>query len=326
MSEAMALPPDSMDVEARAAAFLTRRRYHDWTEANQTELDAWLAASMAHRVAFWRLEATLGRTERLAALHRPASEAPAPQPRKTNFPLMLGIAASIAAVAIAAIVSTGFRPQPQDRTFATALGGRQLISFADGTKIELNTDTVLHTRMTSNQRTVWIEKGEAYFRVKHDPAHPFAVIAGTHRVTDLGTEFLVRRDPAKLEVALVQGRVRFGLADAHSRSKPTLLAPGEVATATPSTMFVTKKPAQALANELSWRHGLLIFDHTTLADAANEFNRYNREKLIVADPAAARLMIDGTFRTNNVKAFTDVVQEVLKLRVRNDGEQVIISR
>jgi hypothetical protein len=45
---------------------------------------------------------------------------------------------------------------------------------------------------------------------------------------------------------------------------------------------------------------VLVFDHTTLADAAGEINRYNRAKLIIADPAAARLTIDGTFPTNNI--------------------------
>jgi transmembrane sensor len=127
-------------------------------------------------------------------------------------------------------------------------------------------------------------------------------------------------------VALLEGQVRLGMADSHSRARPTLLAPGDVATATSSTLFVTKKPMKALSNELGWRKRKLVFSHTTLADAANEFNRYNREKLIVADPAVARLMIDGTFRTDNLKAFTEIAQEVLKLHIEEYGDQIVISR
>ena len=152
------------------------------------------------------------------------------------------------------------------------------------------------------------------------------MIAGDHRVEDLGTKFLVRQEPNHLEVALIEGRVRLGNADRNSRSKPAVLKPGEVATATPSTLFVTKELAKVLSNELSWRHHVLVFDHATLADAASEFNRYNRQKIVIADPAVAQLMIDGTFKTNGVAAFVDVAQEALNLRVENDGDQILISR
>ena len=52
------------------------------------------------------------------------------------------------------------------------------MNFADGSRIELNTNTVLRARMTTDQRIVWLEKGEAYFRIKHDSTHPFIVMVG----------------------------------------------------------------------------------------------------------------------------------------------------
>ncbi len=315
-------PSSAMQIEERAAAFLERRRYWDWSEADQAELDAWLAAAMAHRVAWWRLEATLARTERLAALN-PAGDAPVQSRRFA--PLLVGIAAC-AAVAVFGWAGMKMASAPHDRVYATGVGGHETVSFADGTRIELNTDTVLRARMTSNQRTIWLEKGEAYFQVRHDPAHPFSVIAGNHRVLDLGTKFLVRQEPNRLEVALMEGRVRLGSANSNSHARPALLSPGDVATATPSTMFVTRQSPRALSNDIAWRHHVLVFDHATLADAASEFNRYNRQKIVIADPAVAQLMIDGTFRTNGVAAFVDVAQEVLKLHIENDGDEILISR
>ena len=71
---------------------------------------------------------------------------------------------------------------------------------------------------------------------------------------------------------------------------------------------------------------MLVFKHTTLADAAAEFNRYNREKLVIADPAAAKLTIDGTFPTNDVGAFTDAAQTIFGLQVKNHGDEIVISR
>jgi transmembrane sensor len=169
---------------------------------------------------------------------------------------------------------------------------------------------------------VWLERGEAYFQVKHNSENPFVVYAGHHRVTDLGTKFLVRRDPGRLEVALIEGSVRFGAAAGNAQS--ALLKPGDVATATTGTMFVAKESLKRLDNELSWRRGLLVFKHTTLAAAASEFNRYNRQQLIIADPAAASLTIDGTFPVNNVGDFAKLAEVVLGLKVEHHGGEIVI--
>ena len=311
------------DIEAVAADWLQRRNFWNWSAADQGALDAWLAQSMSHQLAYWRLEAAWDRTERLEALRNAPPEA-APQRKAWSVPLKIAAAVGIASVIGAA--AAHYILQPRDRVFSTAVGGRELVTFADGTKIELNTDTVLRARMTTGKRTIWLDKGEAYFQVKHDPANPFVVYAGDHRITDLGTKFLVRRDPGRLEVALMEGRVRFGAVDSSPKTKTALLVPGDVVTATGSTMFVTHTSRPALDRQLGWQHGMLVFDNMTLADAANEFNRYNRQKLVIADPGAARLTIVGTFHTTDVKAFIDVAQDVFRLHVENNGNEIVISR
>ena len=177
-------------------------------------------------------------------------------------PLLIGIAAAFALVALSGIAASYLFLKPSERIYTTDVGGRELITFADGTQIELNTDTVLRARMTTDQRTVWLDRGEAYFRVKHDAAHPFVVFAGAHRVTDVGTEFLMRRDPGRLEVTLVEGSAQFGAGDGQRQSVPLLLAPGDDVVATAQSMSVTKKPSRDVANALGWRQGVLVFKHT----------------------------------------------------------------
>ncbi len=306
-------------IEAQAADWLMERENPDWNETDQAALDAWLAQSLAHRIAYLRLEATWGRTERLVALRNPIPEAVAPA--RPRMPLLFaGIAAALALVTALGFGAAHFLAAPKDRVFATSVGGRKLVNFADGTQIELNTDTVLRARMTTNERTVWIEKGEAYFRVKHDANNPFVVIAGHHRITDLGTKFLVRRDGTRLEVALLEGSVRYS-----AGAKAKLLKPGDDLVAAKQTAL-TKKTTQELANELGWRRGVLVFRHTTLADAAAEFNRYNTRKIEIAGTDAARRTIDGTFLTNDLDAFTDAAQTIFGLKVREQGQTIVISR
>lgn len=321
-NEAPAL--NAKEINATAAAWLERHDGGDWNDADQSALDEWLAQSGAHRAAYWRLKAAWSNASRLAALGRPPQDAAVTERR--NIPAALKIAASLAVVTLLGGVAANYLMSPRERMYSTAVGGHERISFADGSRIELNTDTVLRTRMTTADRTVWLDKGEAFFQIKHDAAHPFVVMVGEHRVTDLGTKFLIRRDPGRLEVALIEGKARFGAADTRRKSPSALLLPGDVATATAGTMFVTREPAKKLTGELGWRHGVIVFKYTTLGDAASEFNRYNRQKLVIADPQAAKLTIVGTFRTSDVAAFAAATKSLFKLRVENDGDEIVISR
>ena len=310
------------DIEARAADWLIERQDGEsWSAEDQEALDAWIAQSPAHEVAFLRLEAAWGKSERLPVLHRPASDAPA-----RTSPLMFRIAAAVAlAAVIGGYAATRFS-HSDERVFSTPVGGHETISFADGSKVELNTSTVLRARMTTETRVVWLDRGEAFFQIKHDAAHPFVVMVGDRRITDLGTQFSVRREPSRLKVAVVQGRVWFDPADRQSPAQSAMLTPGDVATVSADKMSVTRATPRALATGLSWRRGVLVFDNTTLADAAGELNRYNREKLVIADPAIASETIGGTFRTDDIEAFARVAKSALGLHVANNGAEMIIFR
>jgi transmembrane sensor len=320
------LPVNNDAIETRASEWLARRVSEGLTAEEQNELDNWLNESAAHRVAYLRLGGAWSQTERLAALRHPNVDAAAKGPRERAWAWILRTAAAAGILAVMMGGGVSLLRQPHDRTFTTPVGGRETVSFADGTKVELNTNTVLRARMTNNQRTVWLEKGEAFFRVKHDSAHPFVVMIGERRVTDLGTEFVVNRTAGHTEVAVVQGRVRFDAPDVQAPAKTAMLLPGDVATTTSDSLSITKKTSAELANELAWRHGLLIFKYTSLADAAAEFNRYNRQKIVIADPDAARLQIIGTFPTNEVDAFIEVAQSVFRLHVEHRGDEVVLSR
>ena len=53
----MKAPGSALDVDAQAADLLIRRRNPGgWSAEDQTALDAWLAQSVAHQTAYWRLE------------------------------------------------------------------------------------------------------------------------------------------------------------------------------------------------------------------------------------------------------------------------------
>jgi transmembrane sensor len=311
---------DNSHVEDEALDLLIRKDSPAWSSDDEAAFQAWLSASWSNKVAYWRVEAAWTRAGRLGALRQtgPAPAAPANQPsRRTG----LKIAAALA-VAVAASAALFVKPAPAGRVYATDLGGHETLALADGTKIELNTDTAVRVMLDRNKRSVQIEKGEAFFDVKHDASRPFTVTAGNARIVDLGTQFAVRREKGKLRVTLVEGRAELSVAD----SRPQQLLPGDVAFATAKTISIKRKTTYSLDKELSWRRGVLIFDNTTLADAAAQFNRYNRTKLVLANDAAAKVTVGGTFAINDVAAFARVAKGVLGLRVEQKDGAIVLSR
>jgi transmembrane sensor len=176
------------------------------------------------------------------------------------------------------------------------------------------------------RRQAWLEKGEAFFQIHHDAAHPFTVTAGDHKITDLGTKFSVRQERGRLRVTLLEGKARLDSTDIWSRRQSVELSPGDVAIATASSLSLVRKSDKALHEELGWRRGVLVFDRTRLADAVAEINRYNTRKLVIDDPAVAKLTLDGTFPVHAVPEFIEVAQAVFGLRVERLGDRTLISK
>lgn len=314
-------------VEADAARWLERSVCEGWSPAQQKDLDDWLAASLAHRIAFVRLKAAWGETGRLAALRQAGPADAARSWLRDHLPssrLMLRVAAFALVAAFGTVAYFKLNAPKLPLVYATAVGGHETIRLSDGSTVELNTDTSLRVSVSTDRRIVWLDKGEAYFQINHDPVRPFIVMAGKRRITDLGTKFIVRREPDRLQVAVMEGRV--WLDAVAGKAQSALVSADQSAVATERSISITRKSEAKLADRLGWRRGVLVFDDTTLAEAVAEFNRYNRQKMMVADADAASQTIGGTFPKNDVEAFTRVARQILGLRIGNNGKEIVISR
>lgn len=307
-----------------AAQWLRRRMLESWTEADETALNAWLEQDIANKVAYWRLKAAWERADRLAALRREKKLGGRPA---KGLVRAMKIAAAVVLIALSAAGANFWlesQNRPKDAVYATALGERKTIALTDGSEIELNTDTAIRFAASPTKNVVTLLKGEVYFQIRHNPDRLFVIEAAGHRITDIGTKFRVRKDDARLEVALIEGEVRFDSAD--DRVKPVNMKAGDVVIATAHSAAVMRPPRKEIADSLGWRNGMIVFRHTTLAEAAAEFNRYNANKLVIADPEAAKLTINGTFRTNDIAAFADAAHAVFGLRITAHNAETVIAR
>lgn len=311
-------------VRFEAGAWVERRDCGPLTESEQAEFEAWLAQSMSHRVAYWRADAAWSSADRIKVLRSQEFNA-TDNKRDSAIPTVVRVAAALILVATLASGAALYFRAPPERTYATPVGGREVVSFSDGTRIELNTDTMMRARMTTRERTVWLDHGEAYFQVTHNSKRPFAVMVAGHKITDLGTKFLVRADAGQLKVALTQGRARLDTSDRWMQRHSTLLRPGDVVVATTDSMSLTRESANEIANELSWQHGLLVFYRTPLAEAAYQMNRYNKEKILIADASLNSLPINGTLSATDPEQFARVLRNIFDLKTEKRGGEIVIS-
>lgn len=304
---------DANHIDEQAAAWLARQDRGEWSHADQTALDAWLGESTAHRTAYLRLAATWKRADRLAELSWVK-----PHRRWPVWP------AAIAACLVAMLAGTAWLLSAAPAAVhATSLGGYEEVRLDDGSRVALNTNTRLLTVIDRGTREAWLDRGEAYFDVAHDKKRPFVVHAGRQVITVLGTRFSVRMNQGHLKVTVTEGSVKVDGDSAAAR--PILLKRGEVATVTDGGLLVTSETPERLKDELAWRQGWLIFDDTTLADAAAEFNRYSNRKLVIADPATGAIRIGGRFATGNVEGFARLMQTGLDLKVTYRADAILIS-
>ncbi|MDM4766647.1 FecR domain-containing protein [Pelomonas sp. SE-A7] len=323
----------SQIIEERAADWIAARdralSAGEWTPARQAELDGWIAESTAHRVAWLRLDAAWRQADRLVALKDRQAGAAAERNEPTRprrwlpSPGRARWAIAVPGVfALALLLVLGLPRMPEAQKYQTEVGAREVVALKDGSRMTLNTATRVRAEIASESREVWLEGGEAYFEVAHDPAHPFIVHAGKHKITVLGTKFTVRRQGDDVRVQVSEGRVQV----AAGTAPPTVLARNDTAIAEPESVLVAHKTPHQIQADLNWLQGKLVFDQLSLADAAREFNRYNRKQLVIDDAEVARIEIGGVFDANNVDAFARLLRVGFQLEVQVRGDEIHIGR
>lgn len=311
---------DSNDKIELAAAEWLARQDRGLSPAEDAFLSAWLEETTLHRVAYLRLQSVWQRADRLAALKGPAARQGT---RQRAFVSWLAGAAAVLVLVLFGAYWT-IRRQPDGTEYATTIGHIETVRLADGSRMELNTDTRLRAEVTGKKRVVTLEAGEAYFDVVHDPNRPFVVLAGNRRITDLGTKFSVYRHGDDVQVTVMEGRVKVDILNRPVVSAPVEATGGNVVMARRDETLLVSRPADEISKELSWRRGMLIFNQESLAEAAAQFNRYNTKQIVV-EGKARKIRIGGSFKIDNVEGFAALIHQGFGLSISEKGNRIVVS-
>jgi transmembrane sensor len=300
-----------------AAEWATRLAEYPEDRELAAQVEAWVAADPRRRGALLRSQAILS----LACDAANGIERSSPAPRRLDRRWLLaggaGLAASVAGLGV-------FAEFGRWRRFDTAFGEVRNAPLADGSLAAINADSRVDVRLADDERQVRITRGEAWFKVAHDPRRPFVVSAGPVRVRAVGTAFSVRRQDDAAQILVTEGVVEVWL-DGKENQKIRVSA-GSSARVGPTQPVQVVLAEQEVESALAWREGQVALYNVSLAEAAAQFNRYNARKLVIDDPGLARETLVGHFSANDPEGFAAAAAATLNARVVADETSIHLIR
>lgn len=291
-------------------------------DAGAAHLDVWLQTA-EHAVAFEKAQALW--LEMGEAVRRPAPQAAAPSSRRrratapagarrSRVPLIItGMAAALAVAFIALDGPTRLRADAITRP-----GEQRTLTLADGSVVQLNTDSAVQVAYAPDRRTVRLLRGEAAFTVAPNPNRPFTVEAGGGSTTALGTRFIVRRDGAKTQVSVTEHAVRVA-------SNPGSVVVAQDQTSTYGPQQAPSAPVASSVGVGAWQDGWLVFEDQPLSAVVSEIGRYSALPMTVIGRKARDRRVSGAFRIDQPDQTVKRLEQTLSLRsTRLLGGAVIV--
>jgi transmembrane sensor len=332
----------TVDTPKTAAQWIARFRGRSCPRDLQAAFESWLAENPQNRLDFTRARfmwdvssrldtSPLARNE-LRKLHAEAGTGPSTLRKWLTAPRYVPVLAGVAAAAF--MVFSMWTPVPEsglpllrnEGTAATAISEVKNFELPDGTVVALNADSTVRVGFTKDLRTVYLERGEAFFEVQKHTGRPFVVTAGGHSVTVTGTKFNVSFVPvgSSFEVAVAEGHVNVqGNKSSTDTSVEDSLSAGDVISLAEDRPTVRKKIATTAV--ASWRTGRLRFEHTSLRDVLTEVNRYSQKRLVLSDARLANLPLSGSFKAGDIDAVLFSLQQIYKINAKEAGDVWILS-
>jgi transmembrane sensor len=226
---------------------------------------------------------------------------------------------------------------PQE--FSTTLGEQRSVLLPDGSRVTLNTASTIEVILKKDRREVRLVQGEALFEVAHDAARSFVVRAGNAQLKDVGTQFNVDMHSNGTTVTVVEGRVAVdspgareiagAQADNSGRRtvEPLFLGANDRVVVTPAGVGTPQRGVNVAAS-VAWTHRQLMFEHRPLSEVAEEFNRYNRDRIDIDSAELKRQEVTGVFEAKDPASFVAFLSSIPGVEIREgaNGTHIVLLR
>ena len=207
---------------------------------------------------------------------------------------------------------------------STMDGQKKTVTLPDGSTVELNENSQLsYINNFVNNRQL-ILRGEAFFDVVRDEAHPFSIESEKTMTTVLGTSFNIRAYPneAFVEVYVATGKVSFSENLGHQT--PLLLEKENTGTLNKKD-WTLQKENTTQSNALAWKSKTLIFEDAPLQNVIADLNRCYGKPIVVQNDKLNNCRFKGTFEQAQLKEILQALEFALDITTEKQDETYLLQ-
>jgi transmembrane sensor len=295
-----------------------RREYWRWmqTPLNHTEMgrvcliDTLLHLAPLRSEPAWRPDNVID-FESFAPMTRPRVQQPPPPKRKPRLGLkwVAGAAAAGLVIGFVVIGKPADSVAPEEM-IVTTIGAWDKKLTPDGSVLYAGPKTELTFHSDGQQRTVTFVRGEAFFDVAPDPAHPFVVTTDFGSVRVLGTEFLVAYKGDSVVITVREGKVGVTPLGAPDAMQPTMTLTANQQVVMSSVGL--RGPASVDAErEAKWVRNWYEPHGEVVCEIVQQLNQRHEVEIVVDDPQVCRMRISSlSFRPSEPEDFVQKVNQI----------------
>lgn len=192
----------------------------------------------------------------------------------------------------------------------------------DGSELTLNKNSeISYVRNFKKHRHVKLSKGDVFFNVAHDKAHPFVIDINKVSVTVVGTSFNIKRLNDQTEIVVETGIVRVEL----NGEKIELHKGEKILIGRPDAKLIKEKNTDQLYNY--YRSNLFIANNTPLQKLVDVINEAYGSEISINDPSLAAETMTTTFKvTDGLEASLKVIMGTMDVKTTRNGNKILLSR
>lgn len=352
MSEEPESKPSPSQLRQEAADWFSVMRGPE-ADDHRAEFEKWLARGALHRRAYNSVSGNFALGKFLKE-EPPLSEPSTTPTPERNVPRHSGTTKALAAATVCGLgvsalgltwhaldrrteqllppVSESAAATDVEARYATAVGEIRRFALPDGSKVILDTDSLIFASLTPRESDLRLMKGRARFFTS----------PGKHDLVVRADTAAVRGHDAVFDVALVTERHVIvhpiaGQVDVQHQAEPGPAAAILAGTGAPAIAHINAgsqlaledgKPVSSPASAVqtgNWPDGVEQFDDVPLSVLVDDANRYANKPIRFGRADLAGLKISGTFHLANTKHVAQQVARLLDLRVAEDKNHYVLN-
>ncbi|MND54892.1 fec operon regulator FecR [compost metagenome] len=197
------------------------------------------------------------------------------------------------------------------------------VRLSDGSMIYVaaNSSIKYPEKLKGGFRKVYLNKGEAFFKVAKDSSHPFIVQMHEASVKVLGTSFNINTEASSIVLSVKTGKVGF---TPSKSSTQTILIKGSGLVFNKATGTISPFQTQN-RNEEAWLTQQLVFEDAPLADVCKSLESHYNVKIIIKANVSDYKKLNVRFDNSSLTEVLEILEATYPITISKEGDSVIIK-